>query len=151
MTSNWKTRLIHPQAKVPSGFRSLVTPVFRGSTTLFPNAAAIVDTWNHDDVPYTYGSYGTPTTLELAARIAELEHGYRCFITPGGLSALVLVYLTCLASGDHVLVPESVYGPIRDFADHVLRRFGVVAEYYLPLEGARVPSRIRSNTRLIVC
>ncbi|MGA8620753.1 MAG: cystathionine beta-lyase [Candidatus Sulfotelmatobacter sp.] len=151
MTSNWKTRLIHPQAKVPGGFRSLVTPVFRGSTTLFPKAAAIVDTWNHDDVPYTYGSYGTPTTLELAARIAELEHGYRCFITPGGLSALVLVYLTCLASGDHVLVPESVYGPSRAFADHVLRRYGVEIDYYPPLEGANVTSRIRSNTRLIWC
>ena len=143
MTSNWKTRLIHPQAKVASGFRSLVTPVFRGSTTLFLKAAAIVDTWNHDDVPYTYGSYGTPTTLELAARIAELEHGYRCFITPGGLSALVLVYLTCLASGGHVLVPESVYGPSRAFADHVLGRYGVEVEYYPPLEGANVVSRIR--------
>jgi cysteine-S-conjugate beta-lyase len=151
MTSNWKTRLIHPEVKVPSGFRSLVTPVFRGSTTLFPEAAAIVDTWNHDDVPYTYGSYGTPTTLELAARIAELEHGYRCFITPGGLSALVLVYLTCLASGDHVLVPESVYGPSRTFADHVLRRYGIEVDYYPPLEGANVLSRIRSNTRLIWC
>jgi len=151
MTSNWRTRLIHTEATVPSGFRSLVTPVFRGSTTLFATAAAIVDTWDHEDVPYTYGSYGTPTTLELAARIAELEHGYRCFITPGGLSALVLVYLTCLASGDHVLVPESVYGPSRAFADYVLRRYGVEVEYYLPLEGARVTSRIRSNTRLIWC
>jgi hypothetical protein len=27
--------------------------------------------------PNSYGSYGTPTTLELAGRIAELEGGYR--------------------------------------------------------------------------
>jgi cystathionine beta-lyase len=151
MTVNWRTRLIHTEAKVPTGFQSLVTPVFRGSTTLFPKASAIVDTWNHDDVPYTYGAYGTPTTLELAARIAELEHGYRCFITPGGLSALVLVYLTCLASGDHVLVPESVYGPSRTFADHVLSRYQIDVDYYPPLEGANIASRIRKNTRLIWC
>ncbi len=151
MTWNWRTRLIHSEAEVPKGFRSLVTPVFRGSTTLFPKASAIIDTWNHDDVPYTYGSYGTPTTLDLAARIAELEHGYRCFITPGGQSALVLVYLACLTSGDHVLVPESVYGPSRAFADHFLHRYGVEVEYYPPLEGVDIDSRIRSNTRLIWC
>lgn len=151
MSLNWGTRLIRSKPKVPKNFRSLVTPVFRGSTTLFPNASAITDTWNHDDVPYTYGAYGTPTTLELAARIAELEHGYRCFITPGGLSALVLVYLTSLASGDHVLVPESVYGPSRTFADHVLRRYQIEVDYYPPLEGANIASRIRNNTRLIWC
>src|SRR5437870_100728 len=113
MKSSWKTKLIHPESRVPQGFRSLVTPVFRGSTTLFSKASDIVDTWNHDESPYTYGSYGTPTTLELAARIAELEGSYRCFITPGGLSALALTYFACLSSGDHVLVPESVYGPSR--------------------------------------
>jgi cystathionine beta-lyase len=151
MTANWRTRLIHTEAKIPSGFQSLVTPVFRGSTTVFPKASAIIDTWNQDDVPYTYGAYGTPTTLELAARIAELEHGYRCFITPGGLSALMLVYLTCLASGDHVLVPESVYGPSRTFADHVLSRYQIEVDYYPPLEGGNIASRLRNNTRLIWC
>ncbi|MGH9321828.1 MAG: cystathionine beta-lyase [Vicinamibacteria bacterium] len=151
MEKNWRTRLIHSEAAAPEGFRSLATPVFRGSTTVFPRASAIVDTWNHDEVPYTYGLYGTPTTLELAARIAELEGGYRCFITPGGQSALVLVYLACMGVGDHVLVPESVYGPSRAFADHVLRRYGAEVEYYQPLQGAEIATRIKTNTRLIWC
>ena len=69
---------------------------------------------------YTYGLYGTPTTLELAGRICELEHGYRTFITPGGQAALTLVYLAFTAAGAHVLVPESIYGPSRDFANEVL-------------------------------
>jgi cystathionine beta-lyase/cystathionine gamma-synthase len=59
---NSRTKLIHSERKVPEGFRSLATPVLRSSTTLFRQASAIVDTWNHDDVPYSYGSYGTPTT-----------------------------------------------------------------------------------------
>jgi cystathionine beta-lyase/cystathionine gamma-synthase len=148
---NWRTKLIHSERKVPEGFRSLATPVFRGSTTLFCQASAIVDTWNHDDVPYSYGSYGTPTTLELAARIAELEGGYRSFVTPGGQSALILIYMACLSAGDHVLVPESIYGPSRAFADQVLRRYGVGVEYYLPLEGPSLSKRIRDNTRLVWC
>jgi cysteine-S-conjugate beta-lyase len=151
MATNWKTKLIHSQRKVPEGFRSLATPVFRGSTTLFPRASAIVDTWNQDEAPYTYGAYGTPTTLELAVRIAELEGGYRSFVTPGGQSALVLTYMACLSAGDHVLVPECIYGPSRAFANQVLRRYGVEVEYYPPLEGGDVSIRIRDNTRLIWC
>jgi cystathionine beta-lyase len=151
MQTTWRTKLIHPGVSAPGGFSSLATPVYRGSTTLFPQASAIADTWDQDQRPYAYGQYGTPTTLELAARIAELEGGYRCFIAPGGQAALALVYLSCLSAGEHVLVPETVYGPSRTFAEHVLRRYGVEVEYYPPLEGAQIAQRIKSNTRLIWC
>jgi cystathionine beta-lyase len=50
-----------------------------------------------------------------------------------------------------VLVPDSVYGPSRAFADNVLRRYGVEVEYYPALAGADIASRIQSNTRLIWC
>src|SRR5262245_15910920 len=149
--ASFQTRLLQPESAAPPGFKSLSTPVFRGSTTLFERAEAIQDTWNHDEAPYTYGSYGTPTSLELAARIAELEGATRGFITPGGQAALVLVYLAFLKAGDHVLVPESVYGPSRAFADRVLARYGVEVEYYEPLIGAGVASQIRPNTRLVWC
>lgn len=145
------TRLIHPTRSAPAGFRSLAVPVFRGSTTLFTHASEIVDTWDQEKAAYTYGSYGTPTTLELAARIAELEGGYRCFITPTGQLALNLVYFAFLGAGEHVLIPANVYGPSRAFAEHLLRRYGVEIEYYPPLEGNAIASRIKRNTRLIWC
>ena len=151
LKTNWSTRLIHPSADPPSGFSSLVTPVFRGSTTVFQRAADVRDTWNHDEAPYTYGSYGTPTTLELALRIAELEKAHRTFITPGGLSALTLVYFAFLSAGDHVLIPESVYGPSRAFANDMLRKLNIDVEYYGPLEGDRIVSRLKPNTRLVWC
>ncbi len=151
MHTNWKTLLLHSQAKAPHGFRSLTTPVYRGSTTLFTEASSVADDWNHDEVAYAYGLYGTPTTLELAARIAELEHGYRCFITPGGQSALALVYLAYLRAGEHVLVPESVYGPSRKCADDLLRRYGVDVEFYPPMIGAGIGALIKDTTRLVWC
>src|SRR5207253_11468420 len=88
MPKNWKTKLIHPDAHAPEGFRSLATPTYRGSTVVFPKAAAVQDTWDQHTVGYTYGLYGTPTTLELAARICDLEKGFRTFITPGGQGAI---------------------------------------------------------------
>ena len=132
MNKNWKTKLIHPDARVPEGFRSLATPVFRGSTVLFPNAAAVNDGWDQHELGYTYGLYGTPTVLELGGRVCELEKGFRTLITPGGQGAISLIYLALLKAGDHVLVPTSIYGPNRHFAKRVMQRFGVEVTFYEP-------------------
>jgi len=173
MSKNWKTRLIHSDVRVPEGFRSLVPPVFRASTVLFPNAAVVKEDWNQYEVGYTYGLYGTPTALELAGRISELEHGHRTLLTPGGQAAISLIGLALLKAGDHVSLPESIYGPNRHFASSVLKRFGVEASFYPPTIGqaderqpaaesnltgasaAAGPEIIRSlfrpNTRLVWC
>ncbi|HEX5433333.1 MAG TPA: cystathionine beta-lyase [Candidatus Angelobacter sp.] len=148
---DWKTSLIHPETAAPGGFRSLVTPVYRGSTVLFSDAASASEEWNHWEHGYTYGLYGTPTTLELAARVCELERGYRTLITAGGQGAITLIHLSLLKAGDHVLIPENVYGPNRNFANQLLRRFGVEVSYYRPEAAGAVSSEIRSNTRLIWC
>ena len=151
MPKNWKTKLIHSDARAPEGFRSLSTPVYRGSTVLFPNASAVRDMWDQYEVGYTYGLFGTPTTLELAARVCELEKGFRTFITPGGQGAIALINFAFLKAGDHVLVPESIYTPNRQFAVEVLRRFGVEVSFYPPTIGAGIESLFRNNTRLIWC
>lgn len=175
MSKNWKTRLIHSEARVPEGFQSLVPPVFRGSTVLFPSAAEVKEGWNPYEHGYTYGLYGTPTALELAGRICELEHGFRTLLTPGGQAAISLVNLAFLKAGDHMLLPESVYSPNRRFASQVLKRFGVDVSFYpptiaqpekrqpatesdveadlgtTPMRVDAVRSLFRSNTRLIWC
>jgi cysteine-S-conjugate beta-lyase len=149
MSKNWKTRLIHSDAAVPEGFRSLATPVYRGSTVVFPNAASVSDAWDQYEVGYTYGLYGTPTVLELAARICELEGGYRTLITPGGQSAISLINFALLKAGDHILVPHSIYGPNRHFAGRLLKRFGVDVTFYDPNTGGNIESLVNSRTRLI--
>lgn len=149
-TPHWTTKLLHSDARPPAGFESLVTPVFRGSTTVFPRAAELTDDWRHE-AGYSYGLYGTPTTRELAARIAELERGERTFLTPGGQAAIALIAFAFTGAGDHVLLPDSAYGPTRRLADEVLRRFGVDVEYYPPLAGAELEARMRPATRLVWC
>ena len=125
MDKSWRTKLIHSDVKVPEGFRSLSVGVQRASTVLFRDAASVSHDWDQYEAGYTYGLYGTPTTLELAMRICELEHGYRTLITPGGQCAISLIHLAYLQAGDHVLLPESVYAPNRLFAARLLQRFGV--------------------------
>lgn len=149
MNLDWRTKLIHPQVAAPEGFRSLVTPTYRGSTTLFESAADVTDDWDQTRVAYSYGLYGTPTSFELAARISDLEGGGHCFLTPGGQAAIALISLAFAQAGGHMLLPESAYGPNRELADRILARLGVTIEYYDPLVGGEIESLIRENTRLI--
>ncbi len=151
MAKDWKTKLIHSDARIPEGFRSLTTGVHRASTVLFRDAESVNDSWDQYEMGYTYGLYGTPTTLELAGRICELERGFRTLITPGGQGAISLVNLAFLKAGDHVLLPESVYTPSRKFAAQVLKRFGVEVEFYPPDAGAGIAKRFRTNTRMVWC
>ncbi|MBV9263667.1 MAG: cystathionine beta-lyase, partial [Candidatus Eremiobacteraeota bacterium] len=50
MSRSWQTRLLHSAAPVPQGYRSLATPVYRGSTTLFASASAVTDRWDQEQV-----------------------------------------------------------------------------------------------------
>jgi cysteine-S-conjugate beta-lyase len=149
MKKTWQTKLIHTDAAVPLGYRSLTTPVYRGSTTVFPSASAVNDDWNQARSGYTYGLFGTPTTLELAARICELESGKHTLLTPGGQAAISLINLALLKSGDHVLIPKSIYTPNRRLAAELLTRFGVTSTFYDPCIGAEIASLFRENTALV--
>ncbi len=149
--TDWKTKLIHPSAQAPQGFRSLADPTWRGSTVLFPNASSVNSNWDQYEAGYTYGLYGTPTTLELAGRICELENGYRTIITPGGQNAISVVNLAFLRAGDHILIPESIYGPSGKLAKTVLSRFGVEHSHYQPTIGREIRAHFKPNTRLVWC
>jgi cystathionine beta-lyase len=151
MPKNWKTKLIHSDAKIPENYRSLASPTFRGSTTVFPSASVVHDTWDQWRVGYTYGLYGTPTVLELAARVCELESGTHTILTPGGQAAISLINFALLQAGDHMLVPSSVYYPNRKLATRLLSRFGVATDFYDPSIGSEISSLIQKNTRLIWC
>jgi cystathionine beta-lyase len=128
-----------------------VPATYRGSTTLLESAADVSDDWDQKRVRYSYGLYGTPTTFELAARVADLEGGGQCFITQGGQASIALIYLACVSAGGHVLVPESVYGPSRDLSQRLLAKLGIEIEYYDPLVGTDIRKLVRSNTQLIWC
>jgi cystathionine beta-lyase len=147
--STWQTRLLHTQTHIPQGYRSLATPVYRGSTTLFSNAAGVTDDWDQERAGYTYGLYGTPTSLELGARICELESGRHTILTPGGQSAISLIDFALLKAGDHILVPHSVYRPNRQLTTSLLARFGVTATFYDPMIGAEIGSLFNERTRLV--
>lgn len=146
---HWHSRLVQPQTLAKSGFESLATPTYRGSTVLFKKQADIVDDWNQAENGYSYGLYGTPTALELSGRIAQLEGALHSFVVPGGQAAIALVYFALCRSGSHALVPHSAYGPNKEMAQGLLKDLGIDVEPYDPMIGADITHLIRDNTTLI--
>jgi cystathionine beta-lyase len=147
---HWKSRILHAAPSVPTGFRSFATPVYRGSTILLGKMANAHDEW-HFDRGWNYGLYGTPTALELGARIASLEGARHTFLTPSGQAAISLIYLSFCRAGSHALLPHNAYGPNRGLARGLLRNLGIEVEPYDPLIGAGIAALIRPNTALIWC
>ena len=128
--------LVHPRVAASAGFSRPRTAIHRGSTVLFERQADARDDWRRRS-GYTYGLYGTPTMLELAARIAEIE-GARAQLPrarrPGRDRAR---RPRLLPAGDHALLPDNVYGPNRELADGLLAGLGI------EVRGLRSPDRRR--------
>ncbi len=140
-----RTRLVHAGRDPWDQHGFVNTPVYRGSTVLFPT----MDDLMHRRGRYVYGTTGTPTTEALERAWTDLTGAAGTVVTPSGLSAVSLALMSCLKSSDHLLVSDSVYRPTRVFCDTVLRRFGVETTYYDPLIGAKIAELLRPNTTTV--
>src|ERR1043165_4912246 len=99
------TDLIHHPYLPPAGFAAPQPGVFKASTVIFPNVAAMrARDWKNKG-GYTYGLPGTPTTFMREERLAALEGGKQCVLVPSGLAAIASVNLALLQAGDEVLLP----------------------------------------------
>jgi cystathionine beta-lyase len=139
------TRLVHAGREPARQHGFVNTPIYRGSTVIFPTLAAL----EANDQAFTYGRLGTPTVRALEEAIAELEGGHRTLMTPSGLSAIATSLLAFLAAGDELLMVDSVYRPARRFCDNVLARLGVTVTYYDPLIGAGIDKLITKKTKVV--
>lgn len=141
-----RTLLVHG-GRDPHRFSGMVnTPIHRGSTILAPD----LESWTSETNPFAqYGRFGTPTTRSLEDMVCRLEGGYRSIVFPSGLSACCHALMSVLKAGDHVLLTNSVYGPVRQFADQVLQRFGIEVDFYDPLIGGNIRNLLQPNTRAV--
>jgi cystathionine beta-lyase len=144
-----QTTLVHSDYVAPAGFDAFPPATHRASTVLFANTAAMRASQWKDKTAYTYGLHGTPTTFTLEGKLAEIEGGTHCLLTPSGLSAIAMVDFALLKSGDDVLLPENVYNPNRELGRWLSTDFGVTARYYDPMIGAGIAALIQPNTKLL--
>src|SRR5712691_6176870 len=126
-------------------------PLHRGSTVLQPTVAARRESGKHRlEQALTYGIAGGPTHHALEDVIAAVEGGTRCQIVSSGLAAVTTPLLAYLKAGDHCLIPDSVYGPARAFADTMLKPLAIEVTYYRPeIDAGGLAALLRPNTTVV--
>lgn len=143
------TALIHHPYRPPDGFVAPQPGVFKASTVIFPNVAAMRNFEWKDKTGYTYGLHGTPTTYTLEERLCALEGGLQCVLLPSGLAAIANVALALLHCGDEVLIPDNVYAPSRALCNGELKNWGITHRVYDPLDAQDLADKISDRTRLV--
>ncbi len=143
------TGLIHHPYAPPEGFHAPQPGVFKASTVIFPNVAAMRSREWKDKTGYTYGLHGTPTTYVLEERLATLEGGLQCVLVPSGLAAIANVALAVLKTGDEVLIPDNAYGPSKALAAAELKDWGITHRYYDAMNPQDLRDKISAKTSLV--
>ena len=149
MTHQKNTTLIHHPYRAPAGFDAVPPGVFKASTVIFKDTAAMRSRNWKDRNSYTYGLNGTPTSMVLEERIAALEGGLQTLLVPSGLAAIAVVDMALLKSGDEVLIPSNAYGPGKELAIHELAGWGVTHRYFDAMNAQALNDAISPATKLV--
>lgn len=144
-----RTALVHAGRGPQYRANTVNPPVYRASTFVFETLAEMAEA---SRIPYRgvfYGRNGTPTSVAFEDAVAAISNAHGAIATSSGVSAIMGVMLGLLNTGDHVLIPDSVYDIVRRSADGMLSRMGIEYQYYDPLTGAGIERLLKPNTRLI--
>ncbi len=141
-----KTRVTTLGRDPHANFGVVNPPVYHASTILYPTYEAL-KTFDHPASPY--GRMGTPGTFALEEAMAELEGAHGCCLAPSGQAALAAALLAVLKPGDHMLMVDSVYGPVRKFNDSVLKRMEIKTTYFDPTIGTDIEELMTDRTTVV--
>ncbi|KPX20487.1 Rhodanese domain protein/cystathionine beta-lyase [Pseudomonas syringae pv. delphinii] len=146
-----RTRLVHAARTAKGdGMRGVNVPVTRLSTVLFDSLSEMRDVRKRRDSErlLSYGARGNPTGFALEDLVTELEGGYRTRLFSSGLAAVAQTFLAYLRPGDHVLLTDAVYSPVRRVAQEFLQPFGIEVSYYAA-DGRGLEAQLQDNTRMV--
>ena len=153
MKKSTATILKHP---IKDNFnRSANPPVMRASTILFNSMQEL---YAHEDKikkkkkvsHYSYGRYGSTTTIELENILKELEKAYHVFLTGTGFGGIALALMSLCRPGDEILVSDNVYGPTKEISQELMKQFNVNAKFYDPVSFNDLKNKISKKTRMIL-
>ncbi|UOD50548.1 trans-sulfuration enzyme family protein [Orrella daihaiensis] len=126
-------------------------PSVRTSTVRFKNLSALEKTLAKradGQRVFTYGIGGLQTHRALEEVFNTLENGNYCVLSGSGLASIHLVFMSVLKAGDHVLISDNVYGPVRNLNDTLLKRLNIEATFFSPSKDD-LDTLIRPNTKML--
>ena len=114
-----------------------------------PSAEAAARRFAGDEEGYTYGRYGNPTVGSFEQRLAALEGTEAAIGTASGMSAILMMCLALLKTGDHILCSRSMFGSTIRLIGTDLARFGVSSTFVSQTDLGAWQAAVQSNTRLL--
>jgi cystathionine beta-lyase len=153
MKKSIRTFLKHPTKD--NSNRSANPAVIRASTILFNSMQELYQhekkIKQHQKVShYSYGRYGSSTTIELENILKELEQAFHVFLTGTGFGGVALAIMSLCRPGDEILVSDNVYGPTKEISEKLLKEFNVMARFYNPDSFEDLKSKITKKTKMIL-
>jgi O-succinylhomoserine sulfhydrylase len=114
-----------------------------------PSAAASARRFAGDEDGFTYGRYGNPTVASFEQRLAALEGAEACISTASGMSAILMMCMGLLKSGDHVICSHSMFGSTIKLIGSDLAKFGVQSTFVSQTDTTAWQAAVQPNTRLL--
>ena len=135
--------------------RSANPSVTRASTILFNTMQELKKhelkiKQNKKITHYSYGRYGSSTTIELENILKELENAYHVFLTGTGFGGIALALMSLCRPGDEILVSDNVYGPTKEISEKLLKEFNINALFYNPDSFEDLKSKVTKKTKMIL-
>ena len=120
---------------------ALTTPVYLSATFRHPAF--------RQSTGYDYSRVANPTRSDFEKAIALLEGGERAWALSSGMAAINLVFALC-APGDHVLLPEDLYGGTVRLANDIYSRYGITFDYVDMRDTALVRAKMCRETKVVL-
>ncbi len=102
-----------------------------------------------DAAPFVYTRWGNPTVQQLERKLALLESGPDCQCFASGMGAASATFLSLLETGDHLVLSDTCYAGIAEFARHGLPRYGIEVSAVDTSDVRAVEDALRDDTRLV--
>ncbi|RYF06960.1 MAG: O-succinylhomoserine sulfhydrylase [Comamonadaceae bacterium] len=119
------------------------------SSFVQPDAATAARRFAGEEEGFTYTRTGNPTVTAFERRLAAMEGTETAIATATGMSAILLMCLALLKSGDHVICSQSMFGSTMKLIGGELSRFGVESTFVRQTDVAAWKSALRPQTRLM--
>jgi O-succinylhomoserine sulfhydrylase len=114
-----------------------------------PSAESSARRFAGDEDGFTYGRYGNPTVASFEQRLAALEGAPAAISTASGMSAILMMCMGLLKSGDHVLCSQSMFGSTIKLIGSDLAKFGVTSTFVPQTDLAAWQAAVRPTTKLL--
>jgi O-succinylhomoserine sulfhydrylase len=133
----------------PSPWGENSEALFLTSSFVQPNAATAAARFANEEEAFIYSRFTNPTVTMFERRLAALEGTQACIATSSGMSAILLLGMGLLQSGDHVVCSRSVFGATIMLFSREFAKFGIQTTFVSQTDAAEWARAIQSNTKLL--